>query len=120
MEGASTPTLPLDAWLYALTHPSLVELECPETLLFVSRSSKAQTLRSISLDISRDVKEGDEFPVLLPLGEWIASCLASFVELFVHNGSDLGMSLTLTLGSAISVRFVEQTCLSRLTCSVGS
>ena len=60
---------------------SLVELECPETQLYVSRSSKAQNSEPISLEIQRETGEGKEFVFPLPLGESIA--VVAFVSSLV-------------------------------------
>ena len=53
-----------------IAHPlSFVELECRETQLYVSRSTKAQKSDPVSLELRRDAGEGEEIVVPLPLGE---------------------------------------------------
>ena len=51
---------------------SLVELECPQTQLYVSRSEKAQKNSPVSLVIRSDAGEGAKITVPLPFGEMIA------------------------------------------------
>ena len=51
---------------------SLVELNCPQTRLYVSRSKNAQKNNSVSLVVPSDAGEGDKITVPTPFGESIA------------------------------------------------
>ena len=77
MEGMRPLAMSVLFWVLTFTvWPSLVELECAETLMYVSRTSKAQKSEPIPLDIRCETGEEElqkEFRVPLPLGESITA-----------------------------------------------
>ena len=82
MAGVSTSA---DLFIVNAHAVSLVELECSETKLYVSRSSKGPRLNPASLELRGDAGEGEEFDVPLPPGVSMASSRSaslSFLTMF--------------------------------------
>ena len=83
MAGVSTSA---DLFIVNAHAVSLVELECSETKLYVSRSSKGPRLNSVPLELRGDASQGDEMDVLLPPGVSMApSCSASLSFLIIFQ-----------------------------------